>query len=523
MVVALLGILKADGAYVPIDPEYPTERVAFMLQDAGTRVLLTQSKLMNRLPQYSGMLICLDDDWEQIASANVANPTRVAGPDSLAYVIYTSGSTGTPKGAANTHLGICNRLQWMQDQYRLTSSDSVLQKTPFSFDVSVWEFFWPLLVGARLVLAMPGGHRDAEYLVRLIGEQQITVLHFVPPMLDVFLAEPGVEQCQSLRHVICSGEALPFSTQEHFFKRLPAQLHNLYGPTEAAVDVTHWTCERDSELKIVPIGRPAANTQIYILDRYMSPVPIGIPGELYIGGVQVARGYHNRPKLTAEKFGPDPFSRNPQARLYKTGDQCRWLPDGNIEYLARLDSQVKIRGLRIELGEIETSLRQHENVREAVVTVRQDTLGGRSLVGYVVLRDERGPLRSIRDFLKQKLPHYMIPELISLDRLPLTPNGKLDRKALSVSNYEKPEQEGFEEPRDEIEKLLARLWSEALQVDRISVYDNFFDLGGHSLSAIQVLARLQSHLGVRVKPAEVAFQSLGQLAAVCRERVQQRQ
>ena len=258
-------------------------------------------------------------------------------------MIYTSGSTGKPKGAMNTHRGICNRLLWMQDQYGLTAADTILQKTPFSFDVSVWEFFWPLLVGARLVLARPGGHREPAYLVDLIREQQVTVLHFVPSMLGIFLDQPGVEHCLSLRHVICSGEALPFHLQEQFFKLLPAQLHNLYGPTEAAVDVTHWTCQRDSERKFVPIGRPVANTQIYVLDGNMQPVPIGVPGELYIGGVQVGRGYHNRPELTAERFLPDQFSGKPEARIYKTGDLCRWLEDGAIEYLGRMDFQVKVR------------------------------------------------------------------------------------------------------------------------------------------------------------------------------------
>jgi microcystin synthetase protein McyA len=303
-------------------------------------------------------------------------------------MIYTSGSTGKPKGAMNTHQGICNRLLWMQNQYGLTEADKVLQKTPFSFDVSVWEFFWPLLVGARLVVAEPGGHRDPAYLVKLIVERGITVLHFVPSMLRAFLQEPGVERCRSLRHVVCSGEALPYDLQEQFFRLVPSQLHNLYGPTEAAVDVTHWTCRRDDERKIVPIGRPVANTQIYILDRYLQPVPMGVPGELHIGGVQVGRGYHRRPELTAEKFIPDPFSGDPEARLYKTGDLCRWLPDGAVEYLGRMDFQVKIRGFRIELGEIEDALRQHPAVRDAVVMAREDITGDKRLVAYVVPNPE---------------------------------------------------------------------------------------------------------------------------------------
>ncbi|MFZ0962496.1 MAG: amino acid adenylation domain-containing protein [Terriglobia bacterium] len=388
LVVALYGVLKAGGAYVPVDPDYPQERVAYMLQDAGAPVLLTQSRLVGRLPSHDGKVVCLDTEWGRMAGEDMANPAKATAPENLAYVIYTSGSTGRPKGAMNTHRGICNRLLWMQDQYGLTGADKVLQKTPFSFDVSVWEFFWPLLVGARLVVAEPGGHRDGAYLVKLIREQGVTVLHFVPSMLRVFLEEPEVEKCQSLRHVMCSGEALPYDLQEQFFRLLPSQLHNLYGPTEAAVDVTHWTCRRGDERKIVPIGRPVANTQIYILDHHLQPVPMGVPGELHIGGVQVGRGYHKRPELTAEKFIPDPFSGDPEARLYKTGDLCRWLADGAVEYLGRMDFQVKIRGYRIELGEIESVLLSHPGVREAIVMAREDIPGDARLVAYVVPKRE---------------------------------------------------------------------------------------------------------------------------------------
>jgi len=384
LVVALYAVVKAGGAYVPIDPDYPQERVAFMLEDAGAPVLLTQAGLLGRLPGHKGRVVCLDADWERIAREDMANPDSATAADNLAYVIYTSGSTGKPKGAMNTHRGICNRLLWMQDQYGLREADKVLQKTPFSFDVSVWEFFWPLLTGAQLVVAEPGGHRDAAYLVNLIREQGITVLHFVPSMLRVFLEEPGVEKCESLRHVMCSGEALPYDLQEEFFRLLPSQLHNLYGPTEAAVDVTHWTCRRGDDRKVVPIGRPVANTQIYILDRHLQPVPMGVAGELHIGGVQVGRGYHKRPELTAEKFIPDPFSGDPKARLYKTGDLSRWLADGAIEYLGRMDFQVKIRGFRVELGEIETTLRSHPGVREAVVLAREDIPGDPRVVAYIV-------------------------------------------------------------------------------------------------------------------------------------------
>ena len=313
MVVGIVGIVKAGGAYVPLDPSYPVERLAFMLEDAQVPVLLTQAHLVGQLPEGSARVICLDRDWQAISAESVENPVSAVTPENLAYVIYTSGSTGKPKGAMNTHKGICNRLLWMQEAYQLTDADRVLQKTPFSFDVSVWEFLWPLLTGARLIVAQPGGHQDSAYLVKLISEQKVTTLHFVPSMLQVFLEQPGVENCISLKRVICSGEALPSALQERFFARVGAELHNLYGPTEAAVDVTFWACERESNRTTVPIGRPIANTQIYILDSHFQPVPIGVPGELCIGGVGLARGYLNRPELTAEKFICDPFSNQPGA------------------------------------------------------------------------------------------------------------------------------------------------------------------------------------------------------------------
>ncbi|HEX6292585.1 MAG TPA: amino acid adenylation domain-containing protein [Herpetosiphonaceae bacterium] len=400
LVVGLLGILKAGGAYVPLDPEYPNDRLAFMLADSRVSVLLTQADLVASLHHVQGApgtrhaahVLCLDADWSAIAAAPTTNPALALDAASAAYMIYTSGSTGRPKGAINSHRAIINRLQWMQAAYGLTAADAVLQKTPFSFDVSVWEFFWPLLTGARLVLAQPGGHRDAAYLVRLIQEQRITTLHFVPSMLQVFLEEPGLEACTSLRQVICSGEALPFEFQERFFARLNARLHNLYGPTEAAIDVTAWECRRDDDRRIVPIGRPIANTQIHLLDRYGNPVPVGVPGELHIGGVQLARGYLNRPDLTADRFVPDPFAATPGARLYKTGDLARYLPDGNVDFLGRLDDQVKLRGFRIELGEIEATLRRYPRLRDAVVVAREDgagALGARRLVAYVVANKEQ--------------------------------------------------------------------------------------------------------------------------------------
>ncbi|HEX6292328.1 MAG TPA: amino acid adenylation domain-containing protein [Herpetosiphonaceae bacterium] len=384
LVIALLAILKAGGAYVPLDPGYPAERLAFLIKDSQVPVLLTQQHLDARLPDHQAAVLHVAAAADQIARWPTTNPVGTSDPDRLAYIIYTSGSTGQPKGAMNSHGAIVNRLLWMQDAYRLTPADAVLQKTPFSFDVSVWEFFWPLIAGARLVVAVPEGHKDPAYLAALIAEQQITTLHFVPSMLQAFLDEPEIARCRSLRRVICSGEALSLELQQRCFAGLDAELHNLYGPTEAAVDVTAWACERDSARRAVPIGRPIANTQIYLLDAYLEPVPVGIPGELYIGGVQLARGYWQRPDLTAERFIPDPFSSIPGARLYRTGDLARYASDGAIEYLGRIDQQVKLRGFRIELGEIAATLRQHPAVREAIATVREDANGHRRLAVYVV-------------------------------------------------------------------------------------------------------------------------------------------
>ncbi|MBZ5554814.1 MAG: amino acid adenylation domain-containing protein [Acidobacteriia bacterium] len=497
MVVALYGILKAGAAYVPIDPDYPRERVAFMLEDAHTPVLLTQQRLAADLPAHGARMVCLDTAWPEISQHRGQNPEVTATAGNLAYMIYTSGSTGKPKGAMNTHRGISNRLLWMQERYQLTAANVVMQKTPFSFDVSVWEFFWPLLNGASLVVARPGGHQDPAYLADLIEHRHITVLHFVPSMLRVFLEEPGLERCRSLRHVICSGEALGFDLQERFFERLHAQLHNLYGPTEAAVDVTHWTCQPNSPLHFVPIGRPVANTQTYILDGRLQPVPIGVAGELHLGGVQIGRGYHNRPELTAEKFIPDPFRQEPGARLYKTGDLARYLPDGNIEFLGRIDHQVKIRGLRIELGEIEFQLAAHPAVKEVVVVARQDEPGDQRLVAYLVAGEAAAPGTSeLRTFLLHTLPDYMVPAaFVWLKQLPLSPNGKVDRRALPAPDktqrdLEKP----FVAPRTELERALAGLWQSALNVEKVGLEDNFFELGGHSLLLVQVHGKLRAHL-----------------------------
>jgi amino acid adenylation domain-containing protein len=499
MVISLLATLKAGGAYVPLDPAYPQERLGWMLEDSSPTVLLVQERLLPRLPSQRAHVVCVDSGQAGIASLPRHAPPALSTSDNLAYIIFTSGSTGRPKGAMNEHHAVVNRLLWMQDEYELGPHDVVLQKTPFSFDVSVWEFFWPLMRGARLVLAKPGGHQDPDYLVRLISQERVTTLHFVPSMLKVFLEEPGLERCSSLERVVCSGEALPVELQDQCLQRLPrAGLHNLYGPTEAAVDVTWYDCKAREALRSVPIGRPVANTSIRILDAHLQPVPVGVSGELYIGGVQVGRGYRARPDLTAERFIPDPFSDTPGARMYRTGDVARWLPDGNIEYVGRADFQVKIRGFRIELGEIETLLAQHPAVRQVAVVAREDRPGDKRLVAYVVATPERTPATAeLRSFLQSRLPEHMVPSaFVVLEQLPLSPNGKLDRRALPAPDLGgQSAGQPFEAPRTEVEQLIAGIWKEVLQVERVGLDDPFFALGGNSLLALQVHRRLKTALG----------------------------
>jgi len=504
MIVSLFAVLKAGGAYMPLDPEYPADRLGMMLEDSGASVLLTSVELRGRLESLSPgrelRVVVPDAESEAVAALDGGELGVAVAPENLAYVIYTSGSTGRPKGVMSQHLGICNRLFWMQEAYRLDASDSVMQKTTYSFDVSVWEFFWPLMTGARLVVARPGGHRDGAYLAGLIERERVTTMHFVPSMLQVFLREPGLrERCRSLRRVVCSGEALPVDLQERFFETLDTELHNLYGPTEASVDVSFWECRKGSEHRSVPIGRPIANTQLYVLERGGRPSPTGAAGELHIGGVGLARGYLGRPALTAEKFVPDPFSADPGARLYRTGDLARHLADGQIEFLGRIDHQVKVRGFRIELGEIEAVLAEHASVEEALVLAREFGGGDKRLVAYVVAAAGSAVAAGeLREHLRGRLPDYMLPSaFVMLDSLPLTPNGKLDRRALP-----EPEQARAEgvhlAPRTPTEEMLCAVFAQVLGVEQVGVEESFFELGGHSLLATQVISRVREAFGVEL-------------------------
>src|SRR5450830_1774865 len=504
MVAGLMGILKAGAAYVPLDPDYPIDRLTYMLENCAPAVVLTQEALRAVLPASSVPVLLLDPEHaerEGFLAQSDSNPLRAeVRPEHLAYVIYTSGSTGQPKGVMNEHRGVVNRLLWMQDEYGLDASDSVLQKTPFSFDVSVWEFFWPLFNGARLVMARPGGHRDPGYLREVIREQNITTLHFVPSMLDLFLAH-GEAGDSGLLRVMCSGEALPGHLVRRFKQQLPeVGLFNLYGPTEAAVDVTAWDCAGplDETPDNTPIGKPVANTRIYLLDANFQPVPLGVAGELYIGGVQVARGYLNRPELSAERFLDDPFN---VGRMYRTGDLARYLADGTLEYLGRNDNQVKIRGFRIELGEIEARLAAYPGVKESVVLAREDHPGEKRLVAYFTTQQPQTLLEaeSLRGHLQDALPEYMVPTAyVQLDALPLTPNRKVDRKALPAPEGAALASREYEAPQGQTEERLAAIWADLLRLERVGRQDNFFELGGHSLLTVQLQARLHQDLGVEI-------------------------
>ncbi len=507
MVIALLGILKAGGAYVPIDPEYPFERIGYMLEDSGVTVLVTNSEIARKLPIHQAKTIFIEEKFASDTDALAGPLFDDVKPNDLAYMIYTSGSTGRPKGALNHHSGVCNRLLWMQRQYGIGPQDTFLQKTPFSFDVSVWEFFLPLLTGSSLVIARPGGHHDPSYLAQVIREYNISVIHFVPSMLRAFLADPTVRDLKSLRHVICSGEALTFDLQQEFFRKFDCNLHNLYGPTEAAVDVTHWTCERDSTLQVVPIGFPVANTQIRILDEKLQTVPVGMMGELYIGGIQVGLGYHNRPELTAEKFLPDPFSIDSSAKLYRSGDLARWNAGGAIEYLGRIDHQVKIRGNRIELGEIESVLGTHPDIHQAVV-VAYEKSNELELVAYLATKTgKRATVTDLRRHLMVILPEYMVPgRFVWLQEIPLSPNGKVDRHSLPLPASDRPDLvQSYVKPSTMIEERIVQLWEDAIGVFPVGIDDHFFELGGDSLSLLGVHEKLQ-RLVDREIPITVLFE-----------------
>ncbi|MES1204670.1 MAG: amino acid adenylation domain-containing protein [Pseudomonadota bacterium] len=526
LVVALLAVLKAGGAYVPLDPSYPPERLRFMAEDAEATILLVQRRTAGIVPAGSARTVILDEDDQHDdadetppndgrGESSEDNPAGGAGPDDLAYVIFTSGSTGRPKGAMNTHANVVASLAGMQEVYGLTAADRFLHKTPFSFDPSVCELFWPLMTGARVEIAGLDGHRDGAYQVEAIRRRGITIVQFVPSMLSVFLEEPGVAACTSLKHVTCGGEVLSPHLCERFHAKLPgARLRNTYGPTETAVAVTVWSCTPDQPRDPVPIGRPMGRSRVHILDENGNELPAGQAGQLCIGGPQVGRGYLRRPALTAEKFVPDPFADGSggeaaaaaaeHPRLYLTGDRARVTADGVIEYLGRIDQQVKIRGIRVEPGEIESVLREHPAVRDAAVVLRPDGAGEPRVVGYLVGNDQAHAARApLREWLSSRLPEVMVPAVfVWLAAFPVGPTGKLDHAALPPPPRGRPDTGRPPVPaRSERERALCEVFAGVLELDAVGAEDNFFDLGGNSLLSMRVLAALRAGHGIDVPVA----------------------
>jgi amino acid adenylation domain-containing protein len=505
MVVAMLGVQKACGAYVPLDPTYPQERLAFMMEDSQVSLLLTQGDLVAALPTDTVQVIDLEQDWPTIAQQPTTAPATASTPQNLAYVIYTSGSTGTPKGVQVNHRGVVNFLTAMQQTPGLLPTDILLSVTTLSFDIAVLELMLPLTVGATTVLVSRAVAMNGEALLQMMQRSGVTVMQATPATWRILLAA-GWTQSPNLR-IFSGGEALPTALAQDLFGRVQ-QVWNLYGPTETTI----WsTCYQLMGPDAQPwIGQPIANTQIYLLDAAQQLVPIGVPGEIYIGGDGVARGYLNRPELTAERFIPNPFIADPQAHLYRTGDLARYRPDGNLQYYQRLDDQVKVRGFRIELGEIEVTMTQHPEVQEAVVVVRPAEGGENILVGYVVPTTpgtDAQVVPQLRQFLQGKLPEHLVPNLfVGLETLPLTPNGKINRNALPQPEANRRDLlASYVAPRTPIEQQIADIWSQVLKLDRVGIHDNFFELGGYSLLAIQIVSRLRPALQVEV-PLPILFE-----------------
>ncbi|MEM7593941.1 MAG: amino acid adenylation domain-containing protein, partial [Cyanobacteria bacterium P01_A01_bin.83] len=531
MVVGLLGILKAGGAYVPLDPAYPPERLSYMISDADISVLVTQTKWDSQLPKHQAQIICLDSDWQKITFCSPENPNVQNKAENLAYVIYTSGSTGKPKGVMISHQALSNFTQTAIAEYGITDSDRLLQFASINFDAAVEEIYPCLSRGATLVLRTEAMLADLKTFFRFCEDLSLTVLDLPTAywhQLATELSSRRIPVPQSLRLVIIGGEKvlpeLVMSWQEHvieFGKSNRLQLINTYGPTETTVSATAYSvpCNISSNIGEIPIGRPLAHLQTYILDQYQQVVPIGVRGELHIGGESLAKGYLNRPELTAEKFISHPFNQESEARLYKTGDLARYLPDGNIEFIGRIDNQVKIRGFRIELGEIESVLAQHPDIRETVVIAREDIPGDKRLVAYIISQQEQPHSNDLRSFLKELLPNYMVPSIfVFLDTIPLTPNGKVDRRALPIpSNTRQEPSSTFVSPQDELEFHLTKIWSQVLGIEPIGIRDNFFDLGGNSLQAVVLFAQIEKQFGKSL-PLATLFQSatIAEIAQIIR-------
>ena len=502
MVVAFLAILKAGAAYIPLDPAYPAERTKMIIEDAKVEIIITQSSLAGLLTNMHVQTIVPAEQWLRIMEQPTTNLNLEIHPLQLAYVIYTSGSTGKPKGVTIPHAAICNHMLWMKKEFPLNADDLLMQRTPYSFDASVWEFYAPLISGARLLIANEDGARDPENIIETIVRHSVTVLQLVPSLLKALTAHPNFDLCSSLRRVYCGGEPLGHELIRSFYKLLPAELYNLYGPTEVSIDSTFWHCRVEQDRERVPIGKPIANIRAYVLDEHLDPVPIGVYGELWLGGEGLARGYLGRPGLTASRFAPDPHDHRSGARIYRTGDRVRYRADGNIEYLERIDQQIKLRGYRIEPGEIEDALLAFESVKQALVITQPDINGNDRLAAYLVPHQQESGVThasALKMFLQQKLPDYMVPShYVWVDSIPLKTNGKIDRQSLpAIMMRESEPAPTFSAPFTPTEIALAGIWAEVLGEEQIDIHDNFFkQLGGNSLLAIQVMSRVRQRFRV---------------------------
>jgi amino acid adenylation domain-containing protein len=509
--VALLAVLKAGGMYLPLDHDEPLDRLDYFIGDGRPNLILTTYGLADRFSARDVQVVLLDTETKAITQKSRENPTCRTTPDSAISLLYTSGSTGKPKGAVNRHRGVCNYLLYKRQLMGLGSNDRVLLVTPISFDTSVEEFFLPLISGGCQVIAKAAAQRDPGYLTRLIGRERVTTACFVPTMLRLLLED--MEGCDCLKRVISGGEALTPDLMESFFERLDAELYNDYGPTETSIAVSTWKCRPDYQRGIIPIGRPISNVRLFVLDGDLKPVPVGVPGELYIGGVAVGDGYLNRPELNAERFLPDPFSGVETDTIYRTGDRCRWLPDGHIEFLGRRDNQVKIYGARVELGEVEAAVCGHPQVAYAAAVVRQSAPGFNSLAAYVVPRGRQAQtadarrefVQDLQRYLKATFPAYLVPQVFKvMEALPQLVSGKVNRAALLTIAPVKQPVRRYVAPRTPLEQQLAAIWAELLKVDRVGAHDNFFELGGHSLLAVRMMVQARAALGTTL-PVTVLF------------------
>jgi amino acid adenylation domain-containing protein len=519
MVVGLLGILKAGAAYVPMDPTYPAERIGFMLEDAEMPVLVTQSRLVSRLPDHTASLVCLDTDTTALQQQPDTNPSALATQENRAYVIFTSGSTGRPKGVQICHRAVVNFLISMSHEPGLTAEDRLLAVTTLSFDIAGLEIYLPLIVGAHIIVASAATAVDGTALIQALTQERITVMQATPITWRILLAA-GWQGDPNLK-ILCGGEALPPELAQQLLSKV-GSLWNVYGPTETTIWSTAWEIKPDDEP--ISIGRPIANTDIYLLDTHRQAVPIGVPGELFIGGDGLARGYLNRPELTAERFIKHPFSDDPNARIYGTGDLAYYQPNGTIVVIGRLDHQVKVRGFRIELGEIESVLSQHPAIQQAVLVVREDTPGDKRLVAYVVPRPGQQPaVDELHRHVQQRLPAYMVPAAFMLmEAFPQTPNGKIDRRALPAPDTVSVERESsFVAPQTLLQQQLADIWKDLLQTHPIGIHDNFFEMGGHSLLAIRLVNRIEQAMGKKLALSTLfAGPTIEQIASTLQQDVQ---